>query len=92
MITTIPVGDQYSVVINPIPAAACLHDPIMAQAIMSLECVVLMHAAKLYIANVCESKEPSVQSVFHVTDSDDASASSCIVILTVDFGNFIAEI
>ena len=40
---------------------------------MSLECVVLMHAAKLYIATVCESKEPSV---FHVTDSDDASASS----------------
>ena len=64
----------------------------MAQAIMSLECAVLMHAAKLYIATVCESKEPSVQSVFHVTDSDDASASSCIVILTVDFANFIAEI
>jgi hypothetical protein len=48
----------------------------MAQAIMSLECVVLMHAAKLYIATVCESKEPSGQSFFHVTDSGDASASS----------------
>ena len=91
MITTIPVGDQYSVVINPIPAAACLLDPIMAQAIMSLECAVLLHDAKLHIATVCESKKPSGQSVFHVTDSD-ASASSCIVILTVDFANFIAEI
>ena len=45
----------------------------MAQAIMSPECAVLWHDAKLYIATVCESKEPSGQSFFHVTDSDDAS-------------------
>ena len=70
------ISIQYISLILSIPAAACLLDPIMAQAIMSLECVVLMHAAKLYIATVCESKEPSVQSVFHVTDSDDAFASS----------------
>ena len=61
---------------NPIPAAACLLDPMMAQAIMSPECAVLLHAAKLYIATLCEGKEPSVQSVAHVPASGDASASS----------------
>jgi hypothetical protein len=42
---------------NPIPAAAYLLDPTMAQAIMSQECAVLLHAAKLYIGIVCEGKE-----------------------------------
>ena len=39
-------------------------------------CSAILHDAKLYIATVCESKEPSGQSFFHVTDSGDASASS----------------
>ena len=40
-------------------------------------CSAILHDAKLYIATVCESKEPSGQSViFYVADSDDASASS----------------
>jgi hypothetical protein len=60
---------------NSIPAAACLLDPVMAQAIMSPECTVLLQAAKLYIANACESKDHSVQ----LTDqfpSDAAESSS----------------
>src|SRR6218665_4076323 len=49
---------------NPIPAAACLLDPTMAQAIMSPECAVLLHAAKLYVSTVRESKEPTVNLDF----------------------------
>ena len=53
-------------------------------------CSAILHDAKLYIATVCESKKPSGQSFFHVTDSDDASASS--LSLHVDSADFIAEV
>src|SRR6218665_2101518 len=64
---------------NSIPAAACLLDPTMAQAIMSPECAVLLHAAKVYVSTVCKCKEPTV---VHIPDSEDASASSSLSSLT----------
>src|SRR6218665_1838164 len=63
----------------PIPAAACLLDPTMAQAIMSLECAVLLRAPKVYVSTVCERKEPTV---VHIPDSEDASTSSSLSPLT----------
>src|SRR6218665_3060863 len=66
---------------NPLPPSACLLDPTMAQAIMSPECAVLLHAAKLYVSTVCEIKGPTV---VHIPDSEDASASSS--------SNFPAEV
>jgi hypothetical protein len=66
---------------NPISAAACLLDSTMAQAIMSLEYAVLLHAAKLYIAAGCESKEHFLQSTDQFP-SDAAASSSLLSILT----------
>jgi len=61
---------------NPIPAAACLLDPTVAQAIMTPECAVLLHAAKLYIATACESKDHSVQSTDQFPSDAVAPSSS----------------
>lgn len=66
---------------NPIPAAACLLDPTMAQAMMSPECAVLLHAAKLYIATVCESQK-NFNSSTDPSQPDDASSSSMLTPLS----------
>jgi hypothetical protein len=63
---------------NPIPAAACLLDPTVAQEIMSPECAVLLHAAKLYIASACESKDHSVQSTDPFPSDAVAPSSSTL--------------
>ena len=61
---------------NPIPAAACLLDPTLAQPLISPECAMLLHAAKLYVANACERNSNAT------TAHDETSASNVSPLMT----------
>ena len=54
-----------SINFNPLPAAACLLDPTLATVLLTPDCAMLLHAAKLYIYSKCDSQSPETESVSH---------------------------
>ena len=62
---------------NPLPAAACLLDPSLATALMEPDQASLLHAAKKYIIQQCESQPSSAEPVTSEGQSIGQQCASC---------------
>lgn len=58
---------------NPLPAAACLLDPTLAAVLLTPDCAMLLHAAKLYICSKCDSQNVETESVSQPASTSNAA-------------------